>query len=195
VDKFSCAKWCDACKPIVRREQFAKHDKKRRPTPVLHIDCAACGTPFEHSRPGQRPQYCPDCRVKRSYRERPGRVQGKARGYHLKSKYGLSEADWDDLFARQGKRCAVCGTADSEAQWRTDHDHVSGRVRGILCHHCNVALGHFRDIPARLRAAALYLEGAQAELCPGAAMPAPVQKTATPDRSAQPENNQASTLF
>lgn len=58
------------------------------------------------------------------------------------------------LIKQQG-RCVICG---SEGNLHLDHCHDTGILRDLLCHHCNVGLGHFRDNPALLRAAALYLE-------------------------------------
>lgn len=51
--------------------------------------------------------------------------------------------------------CEVCGSDDSMS---IDHDHVSGKIRGVLCARCNHALGHGRDNPQILRALANYLE-------------------------------------
>lgn len=51
--------------------------------------------------------------------------------------------------------CAICGRADP-SHW--DHDHQTGVWRELLCRGCNIGLGHFGDDPARLRAAADYLE-------------------------------------
>jgi hypothetical protein len=51
--------------------------------------------------------------------------------------------------------CAICG---SMQELVGDHDHSSGRPRGILCRKCNLALGNMEDSPERLRAAAAYLE-------------------------------------
>lgn len=58
-------------------------------------------------------------------------------------------------FRRYARVCAICGTTE---QLVGDHDHKTGRPRGILCRKCNLALGNMDDNPARLRAAALYLE-------------------------------------
>lgn len=57
------------------------------------------------------------------------------------------------------QKCAVCGATDDLVG---DHDHETGRARGILCRNCNLAIGNMRDNPERLRAAAAYLEHAAA---------------------------------
>lgn len=56
---------------------------------------------------------------------------------------------------KEGKSCEICGATDN---LRVDHDHVTMKIRGVLCHHCNVGLGYMRDDPGRLRDAAEYLE-------------------------------------
>lgn len=78
----------------------------------------------------------------------------------LKGKYGLTRADYAALLASQDGRCAICSNplADEERVPHVDHDHSSGRVRGLLCFLCNTALGKFRDDPDLLRAAIAYLE-------------------------------------
>ena len=52
------------------------------------------------------------------------------------------------------KECVICGT---ETALVVDHDHCSGKVRGMLCGHCNRGLGHFRDDPELLEFARQYL--------------------------------------
>ncbi len=77
----------------------------------------------------------------------------------LKTKYGMTLNDYELMWSAQGEKCAVCGTMEIPAKgyWHIDHCHETGKVRGILCHHCNVGLGHFRDDADRLRLAIAYL--------------------------------------
>jgi hypothetical protein len=83
------------------------------------------------------------------------------RRYRLKSEYGITPELYEIMLAAQNKSCAICGSPSS-GRWHStlviDHDHVSGRVRGLLCHHCNTLLGHAKDNPALLRSAAEYVE-------------------------------------
>ena len=77
----------------------------------------------------------------------------------LKCKYGITPEEWDVLFDSQGKKCAVCAsTATTGKGWNTDHDHVTGKVRGILCLHCNTLIGYAKDDIDTLYAAIRYLE-------------------------------------
>lgn len=83
---------------------------------------------------------------------------------HLRYHYSLTVDDYLALLTIQGGKCAICGVAQNDhGRWRRlnlDHDHKTGRVRGLLCTKCNSALGYFSDTPGRLRRAADYLEGA-----------------------------------
>lgn len=78
-----------------------------------------------------------------------------ARKHHLKTKYGLTLDEFDALAELQAGRCAIC---DVVADLLVDHDHTTGVNRGLLCHSCNVAIGHLRDDANLLRRAADYLE-------------------------------------
>jgi hypothetical protein len=80
--------------------------------------------------------------------------------------YGLSQEQWDRLIALQGNRCAVCRTTQPGGRgesWHIDHDHVTGQVRGLLCHLCNVGIGNLRDDPQIMMAAARYVAAHRSE--------------------------------
>ena len=60
------------------------------------------------------------------------------RNYELKAKYGITTAQWETMFYLQQGGCAICGRKDSgKRNLSVDHDHVTGKVRGLLCQTCN----------------------------------------------------------
>lgn len=93
-------------------------------------------------------------------RETPAQQEYERR-LKLLNKYGISEAVWDAMYDLQGGRCAIC-QADFALVTKVcvDHDHTTGRVRGLLCNVCNQGLGYFADDVARLARAMEYLGSA-----------------------------------
>jgi hypothetical protein len=87
---------------------------------------------------------------------------GTRRAYRLKNTYGMTVEQYESMLDEQDGRCAIC-RSDRPGGPRTpiftvDHDHDTGRVRGLLCSSCNRALGLLRDDPEVLRLAIGYLE-------------------------------------
>lgn len=89
-----------------------------------------------------------NARHRRYVTENPERI---AR-HKAKAAYRLTDEQYDLLMVSP---CAICGTRHDLV---IDHCHVTGAARGRLCHHCNKALGFFRDDPALLRSALRYLK-------------------------------------
>ena len=67
--------------------------------------------------------------------------------YHLKTKYKLTPEMFNNILCSQGGHCALCSMApdDKHKNFCVDHDHSTGRVRGILCKFCNSKLGWFEN--------------------------------------------------
>lgn len=68
----------------------------------------------------------------------------------------MTPEQWDRMAARQKGQCRICKT-DPDRGLVVDHCHVSGKVRGLLCHKCNKALGLLGDRFETVAAAAAYL--------------------------------------
>lgn len=76
-----------------------------------------------------------------------------------KRRYKVTQEMFDFVFDKQGHKCAICPTTDpGKSGWHTEHDHVSGRFRGVCCTHCNRMLGAARDSLSNLAKAIVYLE-------------------------------------
>jgi hypothetical protein len=91
-------------------------------------------------------------------RARAAANREKGRIYKIARKYGLTLEGYNDLVRSQGGRCAICGAASTLC---VDHDHATGRVRGLLCHNCNRGIGLLGDDAARVGRAAEYLAAEQ----------------------------------
>lgn len=89
-------------------------------------------------------------------------LRAAVRNSSLMALYGIGSVQFDQIMTAQGCACAVCGLhLDGESKKTTphiDHCHSTGKVRGILCHQCNVLLGNAKDSPALLAAAIKYLD-------------------------------------
>ena len=89
----------------------------------------------------------------------------KQREYHLGKKFGLTVEEYDEMLAAQGGVCAICGRPPrDDISLHVDHDHETGKVRGLTCFRCNNALGDFDDDPKLLEAASAYLDGYNPEV-------------------------------
>lgn len=87
-------------------------------------------------------------------------TNGDYRAWFIKSRYGISLEEYATMLEQQGGVCAICGTDETfdGKSFPVDHDHTTGKVRGILCGSCNLGIGQLGDDPDRLIAAAEYLK-------------------------------------
>lgn len=133
--------------------------------------CRGCGLPlsldsFAPNR-GVRPtkdgrqSRCRKCQSELAMkwnREHPDRFKRNARASRLRRKYGLSVETYDALLLKQEGKCPIC-LRDLDGRLHVDHDHQTGRVRGIVHGHCNTRLGAFGDSVEQLQRAINYLSG------------------------------------
>lgn len=71
---------------------------------------------------------------------------------------GITNEDYSRMLDEQNGVCAICHSpAPERGRLAVDHNHATGKVRGLLCHSCNYGLGCFKDDPVYLEAAAAYL--------------------------------------
>jgi len=82
------------------------------------------------------------------------------RKYNLKQ-YGLTEHDYDSILANQNYQCLTCKTPIEKLRGplHVDHCHSTGKVRGLLCRSCNVAIGLIKEDVTIARAIISYIEG------------------------------------
>lgn len=93
------------------------------------------------------------------YEENGGGVMAKLT--RMLKRYGLSHVDYYTMLEAQGRACKTCLTPfEQHGEANVDHNHRTGKVRGLLCVRCNRGIGLFRDDPLSLRRAATYLENA-----------------------------------
>jgi hypothetical protein len=83
----------------------------------------------------------------------------KEKNYNLKKNYGINIDQYNDMLKKQKNKCLICHNEFKPMKnTHVDHNHTTGKVRGLLCTKCNSALGYFNDDINILKEAIKYLK-------------------------------------
>lgn len=114
-----------------------------------------------------RDRWCKSCYVEKAkeYQQKhPEKVKIWGTRKYRKKNYGLSEAQYQKMVSDQNGVCAICfkeethrGRGGDVTPLAVDHDHSTGKVRGLLCFACNTGIGKLNDDPRLLQNAIVYL--------------------------------------
>jgi hypothetical protein len=98
----------------------------------------------------------------KKYRDtQPEIARERVRDATLKAKYGVTASAYSAMLVAQGGKCATCPTEHTvRKKLSVDHCHSTGKVRGLLCQPCNMALGLLKDNTDTLLRAVDYLKAA-----------------------------------
>ena len=125
---------------ILRKKELARYYRKKE-TPEFKARVQA----YRDRTKTQRQQY---------YNDNIEYFKTKAREhYNPGRKYGLTKEEYQARLSCG--QCQICATV---TKLRLDHCHKTDKIRGALCHGCNVSLGHFKDSIDILKAAIKYLD-------------------------------------
>lgn len=144
-------KLCPKCDTLKDLEDF---HKCRARSDGRTAWCKSCGTAYNRAQRDKDPQ---------AYAE-------YQRWYFLERKYGITREGYEALYAAQEGKCAICKISGEDAKRPgkprlpgkgsglcVDHDHVTGKIRGLLCNRCNLAVGFFDKNPDLFDLAIEYL--------------------------------------
>lgn len=125
---------CSKCKDIKILNEFHK-DKANKATGYASL-CKICKLEYDKSK------------AKHTY------------GKKLERTFGITIMEYDQMLILQNNKCLLCerDRKSFNKNFAVDHCHNTGKVRGLLCQQCNVALGMFDDNPELIRKAADYVE-------------------------------------
>ncbi len=109
----------------------------------LRGDCKTCVNAIGKLYRQKRQQLCPEAR----------------RAIIIKNKYGLSSEDYQKMIKEQDNVCKICGKPEAgyPGKLSVDHNHETGKIRGLLCHGCNCGIGFLKEDPEILKRAIAYL--------------------------------------
>lgn len=145
------------------------------PRPALHRPdpgtktCKVCGVAKDTAEFSYKPHgvlncqtVCKACdRVRQARQFQEWKTTGQYREFRRKQtlrEYGMTPAEYAALLHEQSGVCAICGRPPEDGKSLcVDHDHGTGRVRGLLCKPCNLVIGNAQDCPKRLQSAIEYL--------------------------------------
>lgn len=128
----------------------------------VQVTCAGCGAAFETIRSQMERR---GSAFNNKFHDRAcwkaWRVANRLTRHAKKLRaYGLTTEEYEEIRERQGGVCGICSAPldlSGRRRLAVDHDHATGRVRGLLCMQCNIGLGCFKDDPTLLASAGRYL--------------------------------------
>jgi hypothetical protein len=160
-------KKCSKCDLTLSVDNFYTVRRKDRPNSYLSSACKECinnATRTKRKRAGDAYLKKEAERKRNAYHKNKQRHCEKNREKHLWLNYGMTIDDYERLLSWQDNRCAICTSEfSSPATTHVDHDHSTGHVRGILCHHCNTGIGLFKDSIENLTNAISYLTDSESQ--------------------------------
>ena len=126
--------------------------------------CSACQVVLDESMFYKGYRNCKPCHlniVSKYQKKNKKKIAIKDRRIKIKNKYGMSLEDYDRMVNKQKGKCKICFGSNIENKnsknLYIDHCHITGIVRGLLCHRCNVTLGRIKDSKDWLESAIKYL--------------------------------------
>jgi Recombination endonuclease VII len=148
--------YCSTCKTWKLRAEFYERDMHRN-----MVRCKECTNTKTRAYAKANPMLTKQRKAAWHNAIQPSGLT-KNKEMHLRKGYGLSGDDFSVLLKAQGYKCGCCGgpfAANSHKRpMHVDHDHRTGKVRGILCGGCNLILGHAKDSVEVLQRAIFYLQ-------------------------------------
>lgn len=139
--------------------KFCKQCEQDLPLEDFHLMRRGKHRPYRQS-------WCKDCNSRKcsEWLQSPkGRRYQRRR--NLASRFNITPADYERMFVAQGGVCFVCKKPETRnfkgrvCPLAIDHDHATGKIRALLCHACNKALGFSNDDSSLLRLLADYIDG------------------------------------
>ena len=104
----------------------------------------------------------PYCKKHQNERTRKApNYKANVRKSKLKNTFGITPEEYDKMAKAQNYLCGIClqpETSKGKENLAVDHDHITGFVRGLLCHNCNTAIGKLKDDVQLLKSAIFYIE-------------------------------------
>lgn len=117
----------------------------------MQITCTKC----KQTKPLNLTFFPPHNKKKNGFDSWCRKCRATYRSSICRGQYRNSISDYDLIQLKQNtKNCMICGSIEKLV---VDHDHMTNKIRGMLCNHCNRGLGHFRDNTKTLSKAIDYL--------------------------------------
>jgi hypothetical protein len=111
-----------------------------------------------HKSPRNKDGFKTTCKQCRSI-ENKTVLKDRLKDKNLRANYDITLNEYNVILKNQKHKCKICGVQEKHCNRGlfVDHNHETGSVRALLCHHCNSGLGHFRDRQEFLLKAVDYL--------------------------------------